>query len=538
MNKTSPKNYRQSHLASKVFCSLMFILLMISFTLPVSVQAAKSDQFPEVIFEDLDGDGLNDVSIETDLIRVVISSKTGEPLVYYLKGQNFEEHMYPPVLLDMGYNVATDTMQPFKASILNHQIDSFGYRVTVEEETSTTVVVRAIANIPGVSDSSEASAEELTGVAVSKVYSFSNGNYHFEIDYIVSNLNEHLISVGDDANGSLSLSYGPGVFMDPFGPSTLLGLQPLAVQKFTDATKFNAAVSAGGFNGVGIRDQYFCILIESAEVHSISAKTFKINAADESKKEHDGHIISMRLPKFNLGALEARSFAFKVYGGPVVLDELAKINRAQVTEYGFLSTLLLRILQFFYGLIPNFGLAIILMTLLVRLILYPLTLKQTKSMAQMQKIQPKVKELKERHKDNPQKFNEEVLKLYQKHNVNPLGGCLPLLLQLPILIALYNTIRIAVELRKTPFLWISDLSKGDPLLILPIAIAGLMYYQQGKMTDPQQQQMMAFMPMFMFVITWSLPAGLLVYWFTSTILGLIQQFQANRLSAAIKEESS
>jgi YidC/Oxa1 family membrane protein insertase len=108
---------------------------------------------------------------------------------------------------------------------------------------------------------------------------------------------------------------------------------------------------------------------------------------------------------------------------------------------------------------------------------------------------------------------------------------------LPILIALYNTIRIAVELRKTPFLWISDLSKGDPLLILPIAIAALMYYQQGKMsTDPQQQQMMAFMPMFMFVITWSLPAGLLVYWFASSVLGLIQQLQANRMSAALKEE--
>jgi YidC/Oxa1 family membrane protein insertase len=184
--------------------------------------------------------------------------------------------------------------------------------------------------------------------------------------------------------------------------------------------------------------------------------------------------------------------------------------------------------------LPNYGLAIILLTIVVRLVLYPLTLKQTKSMAQMQKIQPMVQDLKDRHKDNPQKFNEEVLQLYQKNNVNPLGGCLPLLLQLPILIALYNTIRIAVELRKTPFLWISDLSKGDPLLILPIAIAALMYYQQGKMsTDPQQQQMMAFMPMFMFVITWSLPAGLLVYWFASSVLGLLQQLQANRISAAL-----
>ena len=119
-----------------------------------------------------------------------------------------------------------------------------------------------------------------------------------------------------------------------------------------------------------------------------------------------------------------------------------------------------------------------------------------------------------------------------------LWGCLPLLLQLPVLIALYNTIRIAVELRKTPFLWIADLSKGDPLLILPIAIAILMYVTQAKQAsvDPQQKQMMAMMPMFMFVITWSLPAGLLVYWFASSVLGILQQYQANRIMAAMKEE--
>ena len=240
---------------------------------------------------------------------------------------------------------------------------------------------------------------------------------------------------------------------------------------------------------------------------------------------------------FALEPNDSRKPSFKVYAGPMILDELMKVNRPTVSEYGFLSTMLMRILQFFYSLFPNYGLAIILLTIVVRIVLYPLTLKQTKSMAAMQKIAPKVQDLKDRFKDNPQKLNEEILKLYQKNNVNPLGGCLPLLLQLPVLIALYNTIRIAVELRKTPFLWIADLSKGDPLLILPIAIAILMYVTQAKQALlTSTKAVMAMMPMFMFVITWSLPAGLLVYWFASSVR-ILQQYQANRIMAAMKENN-
>ena len=199
---------------------------------------------------------------------------------------------------------------------------------------------------------------------------------------------------------------------------------------------------------------------------------------------------------------------------------------------------MLELLRFFYSIFPNYGIAIILLTLLVRLILYPLTLKQTKEMAKMQKLQPKLKDLQDRYKDNPQKMNEEVLKLYTKNKVNPIGGCFPILLQLPIIMALFNTFRNAVELRKASFLWMSDLSKGDPYMILPIAIAVLMYYQQGKSNiDPQQRQAMAFMPMMMLFITFSLPSGLLVYWFASSVLGILQQLQANHYMASIKEEN-
>ncbi len=515
---------------SRLVC--FFVVLGIAF-FNQGLFAQTAATLPTAVIQDVDGDGLKDCSIETDLSRMIISSKTGNPSVLYLKGQNFEENMYPPVLQDIGYQFASETMKAFSGEVVGDVASKFGYQISVDDKDAEKIVIVATANIAG-------EKFETGGISLAKKYTIFNKSYEFSVEYIVSNLAEKLVAVGNEKDGGLKFSYGPGIFMDPFGQATILGLkQGGVVEKFSDAESLNKAGLIPSFSGIGLKNDYFCVLMEVPSLVKISALDFDVNPLDAKKKKHKGHLINIHIPTFNLGARESRTFGIKIYSGPMLLDQLKAINREQVSDYGFLSTILLRILQFFYGLIPNYGLAIILLTLVVRLALYPLTLKQTNSMAQMQKIQPKVQDLKDRHKDNPQKFNEEVLKLYQKHNVNPLGGCLPLLLQLPILIALYNTIRIAVELRKIPFLWVPDLSKGDPLLILPIAIAALMYYQQNKMTDPQQQQqqqMMAMMPMFMFMITWSLPSGLLLYWFASSVIGLIQQLQASRHAAAIKEE--
>lgn len=520
------KGFWKSDFLSRAFCFFVFLAMFFSVNTLCAQSTAEQAIF-DCAIQDVDGDGARDASVETDLLRVVISSKTGAPSVYFLKGRNFDENMFPPILQDLGYRFASDTEKPFHGELVGGNFASNGFNVELVEKDIDKIVVRANANL---------GAEELEqgGIGVAVCYTFFRARYNFTIDYIFSNLAENMVAVGNEANGAFKFSFGPGLFMDPFGASTILGLKPDAVETAASAEDLSKLDQT--FQGIGIKDQYFAILLDAKTPVKISARDYDALPPNERSKKHQGRMISFLLPTFNLGAKESRSFTFEVYAGPILLDQLQKIKRGMVSDYGFLSTILLRILQFFYAMIPNYGLAIILLTLVVRLVLYPLTLKQTKSMAHMQKIQPKVQELKDRLKDNPQKFNEEVLKLYQKHNVNPLGGCLPLLLQLPILIALYNTIRIAVELRKTPFLWISDLSKGDPLIILPIAIAALMYYQQGKMTDPQQQQMMAFMPMFMFVITWSLPAGLLVYWFASSVIGLLQQLQANRIAAAIKEE--
>ncbi len=324
--------------------------------------------------------------------------------------------------------------------------------------------------------------------------------------------------------------------MKPYTQSQFVALKP--DRKTTPFMKAPAPEKIpAGCCGIGIKDQYFCVMIETDNALKVEA----------TEKNYKGKVdvtlqkVKCTAYKFNLNPKETKNVTFTVYAGPMLLDYLTPAKLEKVSDYGFLSEILMRTLHFFYSIVPNYGIAIILLTILVRIVLYPLTLKQTKSMAAMQKLAPKMQDIKDRYQDDQQKMNEEILKLYQKHNVNPIGGCLPLLLQMPILIALYNTIRCAVELRKTNFLWMPDLSQSDPYVILPVAIAVLMYLQQATQPgqakmDPAQKQMMTIMPMMMFVITWTLPAGLLVYWFASSILGILQQKHANNLIAAMKEE--
>lgn len=514
----------------------VFLIFTFLFASSLFAQSEPLEGFKQgvVVAEDLDNDGLKDAEIETDFLRIVISSKTGAPSVYYLKGSNFEENILPVSAIDLGAKIDEPFLKPFVSELSDVPFTA-GYKIEAEDEGVNYYVVKAIANISVAEDSGQK-------ISMVKRYLIGKRDYFFTVEHIITNLSEAKTFVGDENKGSLKFSYGPGLFMEPFGPITLLALESEdKMQTFTDYEKLNAlgAVS-GALNGIGMKDQYFCLLIESlGENIKTKSNVFEAQFArgTQSVKQR-GALLECTLPMFSLDAKESKTFKFRVYAGPIMLDELVKINRSSVSEYGFLSTILMRTLQFFYSLFPNYGLAIILLTIVVRIVLYPLTLKQTKSMAAMQKIAPKVQDLKDRYKENPQKLNEEILKLYQKNNVNPLGGCLPLLLQLPVLIALYNTIRIAVELRKTPFLWLTDLSKGDPTLILPIAIAVLMYITQAKQpgVDPQQKQMFAMMPMFMFIITWTLPAGLLIYWFASSVLGILQQYQAKQIMANMKEE--
>jgi len=197
-------------------------------------------------------------------------------------------------------------------------------------------------------------------------------------------------------------------------------------------------------------------------------------------------------------------------------------------KFAFLVKPLLKVLAYFYGLTQNYGWAIIFLTLIIKLLFFPLTHKSFKSMKGMQKIQPYVKIIQERNKDDRQKMNEELLELYKKHKVNPVGGCLPMLLQIPVFIALYHALFFSIELRGAPFIgWITDLSVQDPYYVTPVLMGITMFLQQ-KMTpsvgDPMQQKIMMFLPILFTFLFISFPAGLVIYWTVNNMLTISQQY--------------
>lgn len=196
--------------------------------------------------------------------------------------------------------------------------------------------------------------------------------------------------------------------------------------------------------------------------------------------------------------------------------------------FGIIAVPILRGLEFFYSLVPNYGVAIILLTILIRLLTFPLQYKSFKSMKKMQKIQPELQKVREKFKDDPQKLQKETMDLFKKSGANPLGGCLPLLAQMPVFFAFYQVLYNAVELVDAPFaFWIVDLSVKDPYYVLPV-LMGASLFAQMKLNptptqDPMQKKVMMFMPLIFLFIMKDLPAGLNLYIFISTLFGILQQ---------------
>tara|TARA_R110000868_G_scaffold100129_18_gene275518 strand:- start:2831 stop:4291 length:1461 start_codon:yes stop_codon:yes gene_type:complete len=196
--------------------------------------------------------------------------------------------------------------------------------------------------------------------------------------------------------------------------------------------------------------------------------------------------------------------------------------------FGILAVPILRGLQFFYKYIPNYGIAIILLTLVIRLITFPLQYKSFKSMKKMQVVQPEIAKLREKFKDDPQRMQRETMELFKRAGANPLGGCLPLILQMPVFFAFYQVLYNAVELVNAPFIgWIADLSIKDPFYVLPVLMAVAMFLQQRvtptTVADPTQKKLMTFMPIIFGFIMKDLPSGLVLYIFISTLFGMAQQ---------------
>ena len=250
----------------------------------------------------------------------------------------------------------------------------------------------------------------------------------------------------------------------------------------------------------------------------------------------------------------AASERYTLFVGPKELDILKSLGKGLERSidfgyFGFISIPFLYVLHFFHRVSGSYGLDIILLTVLIKILMAPLTHKSYASMKQMQKLQPQMERLKERYSDDKEKLNKEIMELYKRNGVNPLGGCLPMVLQFPVFIGLYNALSTPIELRHAPFLWIKDLSRPDwqslpftvpsgwpsalpsGIPVLTILMGASMFLQQWMTPtagDPNQRKMMMLMPLmftFMFV---SFPAGLTVYWLVNNLLTIGQQYWINR----------
>lgn len=255
----------------------------------------------------------------------------------------------------------------------------------------------------------------------------------------------------------------------------------------------------------------------------------------------DQYLMGFTGPTVTIPAGGSERLSLSLYSGPKDQYKLREISKGLdlTVDYGFLWWIaqpLFSLLDFIHGLVGNWGLAIILLTVMVKMFLYPLSAASFKSMAKMRKLQPEMQRLKERFGDDKQKFSQAMMDLYKKEGANPLGGCLPMLLQMPVFLALYWTLMESVELRQAPFyLWIEDLSVMDPYFVLPILMGASMFLtqmMQPEPPDPMQARVMKLMPvMFTFFFLW-FPSGLVLYWLVNNIISVLQQWYVTRKIAA------
>ena len=232
------------------------------------------------------------------------------------------------------------------------------------------------------------------------------------------------------------------------------------------------------------------------------------------------------------------TFTFDLYMGPKILSDLKLLNLGleSTVQYGMFSIIarpMLWLLKFMYGLVGSWGIAIILLTVVVKILVFPLDQASYKSMKKMRVLAPRMQEIRDQFKSDPQRQQQEIMNMYKEAGANPFSGCIPMLVQMPIWFALYRVLWSSIELYQVPFLYFCDLTVRDPLCIFPLALSGIMYVQQKMSpppTDPNQKMMMQMMPFFFAFIMFALPSGLVLYILVSSVLRLLQQWMVNRSS--------
>ena len=348
------------------------------------------------------------------------------------------------------------------------------------------------------------------------------------------------------STNSAEIVVGSATSLNGREPPDLLTVGWLVDTKYFDRglkqTKNGAQQEVAAARWGAVKNQFFTMLLTpgtNAAAVAYESRELALPADWSGKTAPHAMTATLTVPVTADGRVE-----FSYFAGPKELKRLLALGNGQeeVMHFGFwgaISIVLLRSMNFFHRAIPNYGVAIILITICIKILFWPIQAKSIKSMKQMQKFQPLMTKLREKYKDDPQRMNAEMMKLYQEHKINPFAGCLPMLVQIPVFFAFYTMLRSAVELRGAPFLWIKDLAQPDtifhlasfPFNPLPLLMGVSMVFQM-KLTpqtgDNQQQKMMMFMPLVFLFICYNMASGLVLYWTVQQLLSIAQQWWSLR----------
>ena len=387
--------------------------------------------------------------------------------------------------------------------------------------------------------------QSVNGIVLTKTYTFSPDSYLIDLDVNIANQGNTVftdtlaLSLNSTLSAEKKNSYGFE------GPGALINdrLETVDIDDIPETPRLN-----GKIRWVSIQDRYFISsLIPKTEKDAGMA--LSVDAANQLQAAY-------LEPAVTLSPGQHQTYRYQIFMGPksVSLLKSIHVDLDQAVHFGFFDFIAkpcLWLMNYLYRFIPNYGIAIIILTIMIKILFWPLGTKSYKSMNEMKKLQPLMAEIREKYKDDKQRMNQEVMNLYKTYKINPLGGCLPMIAQIPVFFALYQMLYGAIELRHAPFIgWINDLSAPDRLFdfgfsipfmeppygipVLTIVMGATMLIQQKLQPpagDPTQAKMMMMMPIVFTVIFINFSSGLVLYWLVNNILSIAQQYYVSRTKA-------
>ncbi len=499
------------------------------------------------------------ITVESDLVKLELSTRGGNIKKYYLKkfnnwysidadgGRNFYYDKVQLINYSRGgnYNLSFVTSDGKAINTGTLDFNFLGSKTYYKISNDDSLVIAFNLNVNG-------------NKVLTKLFIFYGNRYSMNTEVELKGM-ESIIS-----NGAIDLVWDNGIrFVEEnsvdeanySNASLFYGGE----QVILDAKSAGEVVEkdfSGRIDWIAVRNKYFAAIISPKNPQNIEGGYIKgehVNLNNNGVEEF--YITRLILPLKNPNY---EKHQFSLYIGPVDYSILKAEgnNLEKIVDFGSFFGLkfvvrpiaeyvLLPLFNFLHIFIPNYGFVIIVFSLIIKVVLYPLTKSSLHSMKKMQLLQPKISEIKEKYKDDPQKMNKETMKLYSTYGVNPAGGCLPLILQMPIFVAMWGLFQVAIDLRQQPFMfWMNDLSRPDIIAKLPLKIPlfgidkisglallmGITTFIQQKMTvkDPKQQSLVYIMPIMLTLMFMSFPSGLNLYYFMFNLFSILQQFYVNK----------